>query len=567
MRRFCDGDHAAFVALVERYQHLVYGTCRRVLADHGRAEDATQEVFIQFAADAGRIQRSLPAWLHRVARGKAIDMIRHEQAEARVRDDLAWAAPLADAAERDALPLLDGALDELDEEVRSILVEHFLIGHTQQQLAQREGQSQPTISRRIADAVEQLRAVLGRKGIALSVAMVASLLGDAADAAVPPGLAASWSAAATAAGAGKAAATGIAHGVFALVGVVVFILAGLMALQWSASASSVGRTPAVAPAQEIAETSPAPVTATRPDELFGPLLCAPAVSSAARTAGFAPKEFNYLIINVEGVGRQDGLGLPQQIRLATQRLASADAVGFARSMDSLRRMLDLVHGRVSREDPQPACEIKVDRMVAFGVVQDVRGIVADSLEPGSFERAASAPGAHPFPIQFITARTPGGYDSQGDPLETVFRCDVADRMVSTELLRLTILPDAATRRGFAALLAARQDAAAELVIPGADHPIRLPTELLSADAAVARSALEQLHRDVAEAMRRSPTGAPATEIDCAAYLPWGFAITVMDAISAYESALHPDAPRPCLMIDPAGVKPTVDGYAKDLEQR
>ena len=74
------GDTEAFAQIVRRYAGLVYGTCLRILADADRAADATQETFFQLMKKAGEVRGSLGGWLHRVATGKAVDLIRSDSA-------------------------------------------------------------------------------------------------------------------------------------------------------------------------------------------------------------------------------------------------------------------------------------------------------------------------------------------------------------------------------------------------------------------------------------------------------------------------------------------------------
>ena len=84
LQRFVrSGDATAFSEIVRRHAGLVYGACVRVLGDADRAADATQETFFQFLRDAGRITGSLPNWLHRVAMGKAVDVVRKDSSRKR----------------------------------------------------------------------------------------------------------------------------------------------------------------------------------------------------------------------------------------------------------------------------------------------------------------------------------------------------------------------------------------------------------------------------------------------------------------------------------------------------
>ena len=77
------GDTAAFSQIVRAHTGLVYGVCLRILSDKEKAADATQETFFHLLQKASDIRTSVPAWLHRVATGKAVDMIRSDSSRRR----------------------------------------------------------------------------------------------------------------------------------------------------------------------------------------------------------------------------------------------------------------------------------------------------------------------------------------------------------------------------------------------------------------------------------------------------------------------------------------------------
>src|SRR5438105_635488 len=62
-------DEAAFAALLQRHAPLVFGVCRRVLANAHDAEDAFQATFLVLVRKAGSIAKgeALGCWLYEIA--------------------------------------------------------------------------------------------------------------------------------------------------------------------------------------------------------------------------------------------------------------------------------------------------------------------------------------------------------------------------------------------------------------------------------------------------------------------------------------------------------------------
>jgi RNA polymerase sigma factor (sigma-70 family) len=171
------GDEQAFAEIVRRYAGLVFSTGYRILADRARAEEVAQETFLRLARRPYSVTHSLGGWLHRAATQVAIDV--HRSEKARRHRESAFAdestrhrmEAAADEEPREATswaevsPLVDAALSELPDDSRQLLVEHFLEGKTQQQIAAERGISAATICRQMKAAVELLRAKLMGKGL------------------------------------------------------------------------------------------------------------------------------------------------------------------------------------------------------------------------------------------------------------------------------------------------------------------------------------------------------------------------------------------------------------------
>jgi len=231
LRRFAaTGDAEAFSEIVRRHAGLVYAACLRVLADRDRAADAVQETFLQLLHNAATITGSVPTWLHRVATRKAIDVIRRDSARKHREAKYAADKPFQVTKWQDLSRYVDEGLDDLDEQTRQILIQHFFQGRTTKDIAAGGDISQPTVSRRIESGVAQLRGKLRKRGIIVGAAALIGLLGENAVQAAPAivlkelgkiALVGGQAAAATGAGAAvsassagaKAAATGLLAGV------------------------------------------------------------------------------------------------------------------------------------------------------------------------------------------------------------------------------------------------------------------------------------------------------------------------------------------------------------------
>lgn len=189
LRRFTrTGDAEALAEIIRRHAGLVYGAALRILADVDRAADVAQETFLQLTKDAHNVTGSLPGWLHRVATHKAIDQMRRDAS--RRRREAAYVAdrPREVTDWKDLSRHVDEALNELDAELRDILVAHFLQCRTTRQIAMEQGTSQATVSRRLDAGVTQLRATLRKRGLIVAAGALSLLLGENAIQAAPPAL-------------------------------------------------------------------------------------------------------------------------------------------------------------------------------------------------------------------------------------------------------------------------------------------------------------------------------------------------------------------------------------------
>ena len=181
------GDADAFAQLVQRHAGLVYHASLRILRDPGRAEDVSQETFYKLMRQPERVNFCVGAWLHRAATRLSLDILRSESA----RQQRERSHAIAEQRRRtpsqwhDLSPHIDDALARLPEATRHLLVEHFLAGKSQRELARQWQVSPATLSRRMKLAMEALRSELQRKDVAFSAVPLLAMLSPLAAEAAP----------------------------------------------------------------------------------------------------------------------------------------------------------------------------------------------------------------------------------------------------------------------------------------------------------------------------------------------------------------------------------------------
>jgi RNA polymerase sigma factor (sigma-70 family) len=206
-------EEAAFQALLLRHGPMVLRVCRRTLSAEEDAEDAFQATFLIQARQARAIRKreSLANWLHgvayRVARDARKSRQRRRTHEAAAAANHCATQALADVGWNELRSILDAELAGLAERYRAPLVLCYLEGLTQDEAADRLGQSKSTFRRNLQRGRERLCCRLTRRGVTLSAALLAPLLSEGtASAGVPLALATSTTQAAAALAAGQAAA-------------------------------------------------------------------------------------------------------------------------------------------------------------------------------------------------------------------------------------------------------------------------------------------------------------------------------------------------------------------------
>lgn len=148
IKRAREGDRDALGFLYARYAENVYGYVLSIVRDHHQAEDITQQVFAKLMRAIGKYEErevSFLAWIVRVARNVAVDVIRAERH-----------IPVEEVREVDrGVPwerLLDGRTQELrdafaalPQSQREVVILRHFGGYSPSEIAKLTGRSEGAI--------------------------------------------------------------------------------------------------------------------------------------------------------------------------------------------------------------------------------------------------------------------------------------------------------------------------------------------------------------------------------------------------------------------------------------
>lgn len=295
------GDATAFAEIVRAHSGMVYATAQRVTRDAMLAEEVAQDAFLSLAKSGHQTIGSVAAWLHHVSFQRACDAVRRETT--RQRYELAaehWHEP-PDATWTDIEPVLDEVLAELPNELRALLIEHFLEQRTQAELATRYGLSQSTISRQIESGVAEIRSRLRKRGIVCGTALAGLLMAHTAQA-VPAALTASlWKIGASGIGVGKTTTTATFSTCFTSMSTATKILGSATLLTIMVNVPFVLREAPKQVPKPIAENPEPPIPKSKP------AVKSTAQASAASWSAATPKRYRLLPVSDAVKSKADDL--------------------------------------------------------------------------------------------------------------------------------------------------------------------------------------------------------------------------------------------------------------------
>jgi RNA polymerase sigma factor (sigma-70 family) len=183
----------AFTELVRRHLNLVYSTALRQVRSAQLAEEISQSVFADLARATDKLSPDtiLTAWLYQVTRRTAIDVVRREsRRQAREHLAVEMAAMNTAANWTHIEPLLDDAMEALDETDRAAILLRYFDNKSLREVGETLGTSDDAAQKRVSRAVERLREFFSKRGVAVGVGGLVALVSTNAVQASPAGLAA-----------------------------------------------------------------------------------------------------------------------------------------------------------------------------------------------------------------------------------------------------------------------------------------------------------------------------------------------------------------------------------------
>jgi RNA polymerase sigma factor (sigma-70 family) len=164
------GSEEAFAELVSRHLNKVYSTALRHTGNTHQAEEIAQSVFVLLAKKASQLEKGviLEGWLYQTARLTALTTIRGEIRRAR-REEEAHLQTITNQNDSDVWtqiePLLDAAMESLNEIDRHAVVLRFFYGKSMREVGVALGGSEGAATTRLHRSLEKLRQFFVEHGV------------------------------------------------------------------------------------------------------------------------------------------------------------------------------------------------------------------------------------------------------------------------------------------------------------------------------------------------------------------------------------------------------------------
>ncbi len=165
VRKAQAGEAAAFERLYEMHVRRMYALCLRMVTDHRRAEELTQDIFVRAweAIPSFRFQSAFGTWLHRLGTNVVLGHLRSEkrrEGKVSTTDDL----EAFENGVRQAMPEtkldLERAISALPHGAREVLVLHDIEGYRYREIAEMTEIAEGTVKSQLNRARRLVREAL-----------------------------------------------------------------------------------------------------------------------------------------------------------------------------------------------------------------------------------------------------------------------------------------------------------------------------------------------------------------------------------------------------------------------
>jgi RNA polymerase sigma-70 factor (ECF subfamily) len=178
--RVLAGDREAYRLLVERHQRRIRAALWRLTGNTDEAEELTQAAFCRayFALSGFNPQYEFGAWIYRIAHNLCINHIKRDRRElaldaildkgddepAELGADEETTSPERQVAAGETAARVRAALAQLPDAFRDVLVMHFLLELSHEEIVAQTGVPLGTVKSRLSRARQHLAKVLAEMG-------------------------------------------------------------------------------------------------------------------------------------------------------------------------------------------------------------------------------------------------------------------------------------------------------------------------------------------------------------------------------------------------------------------
>lgn len=168
VQRCVQGDADAFSQLVTRFERPLFNVALRVLRDREEARDVVQTTFLRAWTHLGsyRPEHRFFSWIYRITYNESVNQLRKRRTEP-LDNHLVSPEQRPDeaAADGEVAGLVEAAVEELDEDLRQVIVLRHWLDLSYDEMAETLGIPAKTVKSRLFTARQRLAKVLQKRGV------------------------------------------------------------------------------------------------------------------------------------------------------------------------------------------------------------------------------------------------------------------------------------------------------------------------------------------------------------------------------------------------------------------